>query len=64
MVGMQQGSVVIKQPLPPGCLVGVWRDPQRFHSAYMAAYPGYYLTGSSSLTVAAVVDSVGGHTIG
>ena len=42
---MQQGSVVIQQPLPPGCLVGIWRDPQRFHSAYMAAYPGYYLTG-------------------
>ncbi|MCD6439259.1 MAG: propionyl-CoA synthetase [Halomonas sp.] len=42
---MQQGSVVIKQPLPPGCLIGIWRDPQRFHSAYMAAYPGYYLTG-------------------
>ncbi|MEQ6917418.1 propionyl-CoA synthetase [Halomonas aquatica] len=42
---MEQGSVVIKQPLPPGCLAGVWRDPQRFHSAYMAAFPGYYLTG-------------------
>ncbi|UXZ55656.1 propionyl-CoA synthetase [Halomonas sp. 7T] len=42
---MQQGSVVIKQPLPPGCLTGIWRDPQRFHSAYMAAFPGYYLTG-------------------
>lgn len=42
---MEQGSVVIKQPMPPGCLVGVWRDPQRFHSAYMAAFPGYYLTG-------------------
>jgi propionyl-CoA synthetase len=42
---MEQGSVVIKQPLPPGCLVGVWGDPQRFHSAYMAAFPGYYLTG-------------------
>ena len=42
---MQQGSVVIKQPLPPGCLTGIWCDPQRFHSAYMAAYPGYYLTG-------------------
>ena len=42
---MQQGSVVIKQPLPPGCLTGIWHDPQRFHSAYMAAYPGYYLTG-------------------
>ncbi|MGJ7456978.1 propionyl-CoA synthetase [Halomonas sp. RA08-2] len=42
---MEQGSVVIKQPMPPGCLVGVWGDSQRFHSAYMAAYPGYYLTG-------------------
>lgn len=42
---MEQGSVVIKQPMPPGCLVGIWHDPQRFHSAYMAAFPGYYLTG-------------------
>ncbi len=42
---MQEGSVVIKQPLPPGCLAGIWQDPQRFHSAYMAAFPGYYLTG-------------------
>ncbi|TDB05464.1 propionyl-CoA synthetase [Halomonas marinisediminis] len=45
MAPMAQGSVVIKQPLPPGCLTGVWGDPQRFHSAYMAAFPGYYLTG-------------------
>jgi len=42
---MEQGSVVIKQPMPPGCLVGVWGDPQRFHAAYMAAFPGFYLTG-------------------
>ena len=42
---MEQGSVVIKQPMPPGCLVGVWGDARRFHSAYMAAFPGYYLTG-------------------
>lgn len=40
-----QGSVVIKQPMPPGCLSGIWRDAKRFHSAYMAAFPGYYLTG-------------------
>ncbi|WP_445001262.1 propionyl-CoA synthetase [Halomonas mongoliensis] len=45
MGAMEQGSVVIKQPMPPGCLVGVWGDPQRFHSAYMAAFPGFYLTG-------------------
>ncbi|QNI03077.1 propionyl-CoA synthetase [Halomonas sp. SH5A2] len=42
---LEQGSVVIKQPMPPGCLTGVWGDPKRFHSAYMAAFPGYYLTG-------------------
>ncbi|MDX5376261.1 MAG: propionyl-CoA synthetase [Halomonas sp.] len=42
---MEQGSVVIQQPMPPGCLVGIWGDPKRFHSAYMAAFPGYYLTG-------------------
>ncbi|HSP56956.1 MAG TPA: propionyl-CoA synthetase [Halomonas sp.] len=42
---MRQGSVVIKQPMPPGCLIGIWGDPQRFHAAYMAAFPGYYLTG-------------------
>ncbi|MBZ9556891.1 MULTISPECIES: propionyl-CoA synthetase [unclassified Modicisalibacter] len=40
-----QGSVVIREPLPPGCLAGIWRDPGRFQRAYLAAYPGYYLTG-------------------
>ncbi|GAB2798757.1 propionyl-CoA synthetase [Halomonas shantousis] len=41
----EQGSVVIREPMPPGCLSGIWRDPQRFHRAYMAAFPGAYLTG-------------------
>ncbi|QJQ96229.1 MULTISPECIES: propionyl-CoA synthetase [Halomonadaceae] len=41
----EQGSVVIREPMPPGCLAGIWRDAKRFHSAYMAAFPGYYLTG-------------------
>ncbi|TDX29169.1 propionyl-CoA synthetase [Modicisalibacter xianhensis] len=43
----EQGSVVIQEPMPPGCLAGIWRDPKRFHSAYMAAFPGYYLTGDA-----------------
>lgn len=43
----EQGSVVIREPMPPGCLAGIWRDPRRFHSAYMAAFPGYYLTGDA-----------------
>ena len=42
---MEQGSVVIKEPMPPGCLIGIWGDPERFHNAYMAAFPGYYQTG-------------------
>ncbi len=44
-VAQEQGAVVIKEPMPPGCLSGIWRDTERFHSAYMAAFPGYYLTG-------------------
>ena len=40
----EQGYVVVKQPLPPGCLPTVWGDPQRFE-AYMSFFPGYYLTG-------------------
>ncbi|WP_416884799.1 propionyl-CoA synthetase [Marinospirillum sp.] len=41
----EEGSVVIKLPMPPGCLVSIWGDHQRYHSSYMAAFPGYYLTG-------------------
>ncbi|GHA87072.1 propionyl-CoA synthetase [Modicisalibacter luteus] len=43
----EQGSVVIQEPMPPGCLAGIWRAPKRFHGAYMAAFPGYYLTGDA-----------------
>jgi len=41
----QQGSICIRQPLPPGCLLGIWRDQDRFRQAYLATHPGYYLTG-------------------
>ena len=41
----QQGSVCIRQPLPPGCLSGIWGDPERFLSSYFSTYPGYYLSG-------------------
>ena len=40
-----EGNIVIKLPLPPGCLVGVWGDDAKFFDAYLAAVPGYYLTG-------------------
>jgi propionyl-CoA synthetase len=39
------GQIVIKLPLPPGCLPTLWHDDEGFISAYLARYPGYYLTG-------------------
>ncbi len=40
-----KGALVIKLPLAPGCFPFLWRDKARFHTAYLSAYPGYYLTG-------------------
>jgi propionyl-CoA synthetase len=39
------GSIVIKLPLPPGCLTTLWRDESGFRSAYLERFPGYYLSG-------------------
>ncbi|MCB0274490.1 MAG: propionyl-CoA synthetase [Calditrichaeota bacterium] len=41
----EEGSVVVKLPLPPGCLPTLWQDPDRFQGSYMRAFPGYYLSG-------------------
>jgi propionyl-CoA synthetase len=41
----QQGSIVVKRPLPPSCLPTIWGDFARFHNDYLKAFPGYYLTG-------------------
>ncbi|NNG20900.1 acetate--CoA ligase [Naumannella sp. ID2617S] len=41
----EDGAVVIKLPMPPGTLAGIWGDEQRFVSSYLSAYPGYYLSG-------------------
>ncbi len=41
----QQGAVCVRQPLPPGCLLGIWGDPERFRLGYLETYPGYYLSG-------------------
>ncbi len=41
----EEGDVVIKLPLPPGCLPTVWGDHQRYVDAYLVQHEGYYLTG-------------------
>ncbi|WP_230531377.1 propionyl-CoA synthetase [Microvirga roseola] len=38
------GSIVIKLPLPPGCLPTLWEAEERFKESYLSTYPGYYNT--------------------
>ncbi|STQ85442.1 propionyl-CoA synthetase [Helicobacter muridarum] len=41
------GNLVLKLPLPPACLLGIWKDDERYKKSYLDHYPGYYLTGDS-----------------
>ena len=41
----QTGQIVIRLPLPPGCLPTLWHDDDGFRNAYLTRFPGYYLTG-------------------
>jgi propionyl-CoA synthetase len=38
------GEIVVKLPLPPGCLMTLWNDDQRFLDSYLDTFPGYYRT--------------------
>jgi propionyl-CoA synthetase len=40
----KEGNIVVKLPLPPGNLVTLWRNDERFVKAYMSTFPGYYET--------------------
>lgn len=44
-----EGYLVIKLPLPPGALVGIWNDQERFQSSYLAQYSGYYFSGDGAI---------------
>jgi propionyl-CoA synthetase len=41
------GNVVVKLPLPPGCLTTLWQNDQGFVGTYLSRYPGYYITGDA-----------------
>ncbi len=41
------GNIVVKLPLPPGCMQTLWQNQDRFHSSYLSTYDGYYLTGDA-----------------
>ncbi len=38
------GNVVIKLPMPPGCLPTLWNADERFRKAYLEEFPGFYKT--------------------
>lgn len=44
-----EGNLVIKLPLPPGALMGVWQDFERFENSYLSQYNGYYLSGDGAI---------------
>ena len=41
----EEGYVVIKLPLPPGTLLDIWNDNERFQVGYLTKFPGYYFSG-------------------
>ena len=40
----ETGAIVVKMPLPPGCLPTLWQADDRYVESYMAEFPGYYKT--------------------
>ncbi|MCP4574081.1 MAG: propionyl-CoA synthetase [bacterium] len=40
----ETGNIVIRQPLPPGCLPTLWENDQGFKDSYLSAFEGYYHT--------------------
>ena len=40
----KMGSIVIKLPMPPGCLPTLWEQDERFKEGYLSEFPGYYKT--------------------
>jgi len=40
-----EGYVSVKLPLPPGTLLNLWGNPERFKAGYLSRFPGYYFSG-------------------
>jgi len=40
----EMGNVVIRLPLPPGCLPTLWENPDGFRDSYLSTFRGYYNT--------------------
>jgi len=40
----ETGHIVVKLPLPPGCMTTLWQNDAGFQRAYLDRFPGYYQT--------------------
>lgn len=40
----ETGSIVVRLPLPPGCLQTLWNNDDGFQKSYLKHFPGYYET--------------------
>jgi propionyl-CoA synthetase len=43
----QMGSLVVKLPLPPGCLPTLWQQDAQMVESYLSEFPGFYKTGDA-----------------
>ena len=41
----KEGYVLVKTPLPPGCLLDIWNNSERFVAGYLTKFPGFYFSG-------------------
>ncbi|WP_018637728.1 propionyl-CoA synthetase [Parafrankia elaeagni] len=42
-----EGLICIRLPMPPGTLVTLWGNDDRYVESYLSRFPGFYLTGDS-----------------
>jgi len=45
----KEGFLVIRLPLPPGAMLGIWNDYGRFEKSYLSQYKGYYFSGDGAI---------------
>jgi propionyl-CoA synthetase len=45
----QIGNIVVKLPMPPGCLPTLWQNDERYRASYLEEFPGYYKTGDAGM---------------
>ena len=43
----EEGNIVIRLPMPPGTLAGLWGRPDGYEKSYLSAFEGFYTTGDS-----------------